>query len=110
MRREACAGSRLDSEPAHERLSAMVAGANRDARIVQYGGGVVRMNPVDIEADDSGAVFWPVDCDARNGAKRIAGLCNQCAFMRMDRVERQLFDPVDCRVKADRPDDMRRPC
>ena len=48
MRREARPRRRRHSERLHQRLRAMMAGADRDARIVQYGGGVVRMHPVDI--------------------------------------------------------------
>src|SRR3954471_6234358 len=79
VRREARAGGRLDAEPAHQWLSAMVAGADGDARIVQYGGGVVRVHPVDVEADDSGGILGPVERDARNIGERTAGFGNERA-------------------------------
>src|SRR5690242_19462581 len=107
MRREACAGSRLDSEPAHERLSAMVAGADSDARIIQYGGGVVRMNPVDIEADDACGILRAVDRDSVNSAQRLTGLVDKRAFVGVDRIERQIPDPVDRGVEPDSADDVR---
>ena len=43
----------------HQRLGAMMAGADRDALVVQYGADVVRMHPLDREADDPGAVLGP---------------------------------------------------
>ena len=57
VRREARARGRGDAEQVHQRLRAMMAGADRDALVVQYGADVVRMNPVEREADDSGAVL-----------------------------------------------------
>src|SRR5205085_8666330 len=86
----------------------MVAGTDSDARVVQYGGRVVRMNPVDVEADDSGAVLRPVKRDSRDGGKGRSRLRNKRGFMRMDGVQRQLFDPVDRSVQANGPDDVRR--
>jgi cysteine desulfurase/selenocysteine lyase len=74
VRREARPRRPLDSEPAHQGLSAVMAGANGDARIIQYGGRVVRVNPVDVEAHDSGAVLGAVECDAGDGGERRARL------------------------------------
>ncbi len=97
-----------DAEHFHQRLRAMVAGADRDARIVQYGGGVVRVHPLDVEADDSGAVLGAVKRHAADAAKRRAALGDQRAFVRVDRIERELLDPVDRGVQPDRADDVRR--
>ena len=69
----------------HQRLGAMVAGADRDARIVQYGGDVVRMHPVDVEADDPGAVLGAVQghaADARAARRGIrATSAASCAWI-----------------------------
>ena len=43
---------RRDAEPLHQRLRAVVAGAHRDARAVDDGRDVVRVQPVDAERDD----------------------------------------------------------
>ncbi len=85
----------------------MVAGADGDAPIVQYGAGVVRVHPVDIEADDPRAVLRPVEGDSRDVAECLARLGDQRAFVRMDRVERQFLDPIDRGLQPDRADDVR---
>src|SRR3546814_19259117 len=43
----------------HQRLGAMVPGADRHARLVQYGADVMRMRAVDRKADDAGSVLRP---------------------------------------------------
>src|SRR3954453_10601578 len=90
VRREARAGGRLDAEPAHQGLRAMVAGADGDARIVQYGGGVVRVHPIDVEADDPGAVPGPVNGDAADITESVTAFGDERAFMGVNRVERKL--------------------
>src|SRR5690348_791553 len=85
----------------------MMAGANRDTRIIQYGGGVVRMHPVDVEADDSGAVFRPVDADSADARERRTAFRDQRAFVRVNRVEAEALRPVDGSVKPDGADDVR---
>ena len=62
----------------------MMAGAHGDARIVQYGGGVVRMHPIDVEADDPGAVLRPEERDSLDARKRRAAFGDQGAFVRVD--------------------------
>ena len=74
MRREARPRGRFDAEPAHQRLRAVMAGADGDARVIQYGGDVVRMHPVDVEADDSGAVLRAIEGDAGNAPKALSGI------------------------------------
>ena len=73
-------------EHGHQRLRAMVSGADRDARVIQDGGGVVRVHPVDVEANDPGRVLGAVERDAGDGGKRAAALGDQRAFVRVDRV------------------------
>ena len=65
----------------------MMPGANRDARVIQYGGSVVRMHPVDIEADDARAVLRAVDRDAANTRQRRPAFRDQRALMRVLGVE-----------------------
>ena len=109
MRGEARARGRLDAKHAHQRLSAMVTGADGDARIVQYGGRVVRVHPVDVEADDAGAALGAVEGNAVDAAQRLARFGDERAFVRVDRVEREVLDPVDRGVQPDRADDVRSP-
>src|SRR5438128_2790573 len=44
-----------DAEPGHQRLTAVVPGADRDALPVEDLGDVVRMDALDVERDDPGA-------------------------------------------------------
>src|SRR5438045_5646929 len=85
----------------------MMPGADGDARIVQYGGGVVGMHPIDVEADDPGGVFRSVERDSTDTAQCVAALRDQSAFVRVDRTERKLLDPIHRRVEPDRTDDVR---
>ena len=79
----------------------MVAGANGDARIVQYGGGVVRMHPVDIKADDPGAVRRPVQGHSADRLQRRAAVGDQRILVRVNGVVKtnaghtNLGDPLD---------------
>ena len=77
----------------HQRLRAMVTGADRDARIVQYGGGVVRVHPLDVEADDSGAVVGAVERHAADARQRVAAFGDQRGFVRVDRVDAEILRP-----------------
>src|SRR5690606_4541988 len=43
----------------HQRLRAMVPGADRDVLFVQYGAQIVGVNPVERETDDPGGVIGP---------------------------------------------------
>ena len=54
---EARARRRRDAEPRHQRLRAVVAGADRDALPVEHLRDVVRVDPVDVERDDPGAAL-----------------------------------------------------
>ena len=56
----------------HQRLGAVVPGADRDVVLVQYGAEVVRMHPVKRETDDTGAVLWPEQRHIVAAAQRIA--------------------------------------
>src|SRR5688500_2996903 len=87
----------------------MVAGADGDALVVQYGADVVRMHPLDGEADDAGAVLRPEQSDAVDPPQRLAALADQRGFMRLDGVEPDALHPGDRRVQPDRADDMRGP-
>src|SRR3954469_8437246 len=62
-----------DAELAHQRLAAVVAGADADAVEVEELGDVVRVNALDVEADDPGAAVRrrPVEGDARDLAELL---------------------------------------
>ena len=88
----------------------MVAGADGDALVVQYGADVVRMHPLDREADDAGAFLGPEQAHAVDPPQRLAAFADQGGFVRMDGVEANALHPVDRRVQPDGADDMRRSC
>src|SRR5439155_16189568 len=57
-----------DAELGHQRLAAVVAGADRDAVHVQHLRHVVRVDALEVEGDDPGAALRrrPVEADARD--------------------------------------------
>jgi hypothetical protein len=71
----------------HQRLSAVMPGADRNAPkvligLVQDSAEVVRMHPGHRKADDSGAVFWPeqvTEFRRRNSARSTATSAASCA-------------------------------
>jgi hypothetical protein len=54
----------------HQRLRAMVPGADRDTFLVQYGAEIVRMHPIERETDDAGRILRPEQRDVVDGAQR----------------------------------------
>src|SRR3546814_13629619 len=59
----------VDAEMRHQRLGAMMAGADRHLALIQYGADVVGMNPLDREADDPGRILRPEQADAFQGGE-----------------------------------------
>src|SRR5690606_9351904 len=91
---EARPRGRLDAERGHQRLGAMMPGADRDAAFVQYGADVVGMNPFDGEADDAGAVLRPEQGERIDVVQRRARCAHQRRLVRRDRVQPDRFDIV----------------
>ena len=60
---ERCARRGAHTKPAHERLRAVMPGADRDALFVQYGADVVRMHPFHREGDDASCIFGAIERD-----------------------------------------------
>src|SRR5712691_5978947 len=56
-----------DAEPGHQRLAAVVSGANRDALPVEDLGDVVGMDVLDVEGDDPCALLRWRSADAHPG-------------------------------------------
>src|SRR3954454_9520089 len=96
-------GSR-DAELLHQRLAAVVAGADRNALQVEDLRDVVRMDVLEVERDDAGATIGgrAVEPDARHlrqAAERVGG---ELVLVRLDRVEPDSLEIVDRRAEADR--------
>src|SRR5204862_4941982 len=88
---------------------AMMAGADRDMLLVQYGADVVRMNPLDREADDAGRILGAEQAHRIEAAQGVARLADQGGLVGADRAEADAVDIVDRRVQADNADDVRSP-
>src|SRR3546814_2872224 len=61
----------------HQRLRAMVPGADRDPAFIQDSADVVRMNPRHRKTDDTGAVFGAEQSDAVLARQRLAQRADQ---------------------------------
>src|SRR3546814_1544423 len=92
----------------HQRLRAMVPGADRDPAFIQDSADVVRMNPRHRKTDDTGAVFGAEQSDAVLARQRLAQRADQRTFMRVDRSEEhtselqslmRISDAVFCLIK-----------
>ena len=74
------------SEDTHQRLSAMVSGANANVGLIEYLAEVVRMNAAKGERKCGAAklwIGWAVDCDviAKTGVQRVEYVCAQFDFV-----------------------------
>ena len=70
---------------------------------------IVRVDAVESEADDPGAVLRPKQRNSWHAAQRRARFGHKRALMGVDGVEPDPVDPIDCRVEADGAGDVRRP-
>ena len=68
---EARASGRLDAQRLHQRLRAMMAGADRHALFVQDSAEIVRMHPVDGKGDDARGIGRPEQPHAVDRAETI---------------------------------------
>ena len=94
---EARAIRRCDAEPGHQRLAAVVPGANGDAVHVEDLRDVVRMDAFDVERDDSRAPVRrrPVADEARHVGKPLERVDEQLALVLLDRSDADIGDVVD---------------
>src|SRR5205823_11796340 len=83
---EARARRRRNTETGHQRLCAVVAGADGNALPVEDLRDVVRVHVLELEADDarSAVCGWPEDADARDLGERVHRLHDQLALVRLD--------------------------
>src|SRR5690606_12771314 len=94
-----------DAEALHQWLRAVVAGANGDVLFVQDGPEIVRVNAVEREADDAGAVVGPEQAHVVHPSQRLAKLRDQRGLVGVDRVEADAGDVVASGGEPDRLDD-----
>src|SRR3546814_5517259 len=86
---------------AQQRLRAMMPGPYGNARFVQYGADIVRMNPLHLEREDARRILRPEDADAVEAFQRCPRFADQRAFMGVDRVQPDGLHIVDRRRQAD---------
>src|SRR5690606_28739006 len=92
----------------HQRLCAVVPGADRDVFLIQYGAEIVRVNPAHRETYDSGAVGGAEQRHIVHSVKRLAQMPDERAFVRVDAREPYAFDVIAGRGEADGLDDRGR--
>src|SRR2546423_9768257 len=95
---------RGDSELLHQRLAAVVSGADRHALHVENLGDVVRVDAVDVERHDAGAALgrWSVERDARDVGQPPQCVRRELVLVSLDRIEADAREIVDGRAEADR--------
>ena len=99
---EARARGRGDAEASHQRLGAVVAGADGDALPVEDLRDVVRMDPGDVERDDPGTPLdgRPEDADPVELGELGQRVLGQLVLVPLDRVEADLVEVVDRDAEA----------
>src|SRR5262245_41927544 len=109
---EAGAVRRGDAELAHERLAAVVAGADRDAVEVEELGDIVRVRALDVEADDAGALLSrrAVERDARDLAEPIERVPGEEVLVGLDGLEPDGLEILDRGAEPDGLGHRRRSC
>src|SRR5262249_21877105 len=104
-----CAGGGWDAEAFHERLCAVMAGADGDALFVQDRADIVRMNAVEDEGDSPGALLGRADqANARNRGELLGRVFEQALLMSMNGVDAKGLDVVDGGAQTDGAGDVRR--
>ena len=95
-----------DTEAAHQRLGAMVAGADGNALAVQQRGDVVSVDAVHGEGDDAAPVLGGAEnAQALDAGQDVQGVVGQSPFMRGNGVEADCLDVIDGGAEADGFDD-----
>ena len=109
VERQRRAAGRRHAEELHQRMRAMVAGADRDAFQVEQGGQVVRMRAFDQEADHRRLVRRGAeDAQAVDLAQLLGEVRQQFCFARLDVGHAERVEVVDRRAEADEAGDVRR--
>ncbi len=94
----------------HQRLRAMMPGADGDIFLIQYGADIVRMHPLDLEREDAGAVLRAKQADAVDGRQRLARLAHQRDLMGVDHGDPDRLHIIDRGGKAERFGDRGSAC
>ena len=108
---EARAQRAPDAEALHQRLGAVMPGADRDAPLVEQRGAVVRVDPLDVERDDRAldlGVPRPVHRDAGDRRERVEALRGDRLLVGGHARHAELVEVLDGGVEADGGRDRRR--
>ena len=107
--REAGARGAVQTEPVHQRLGAVMAGAHRDALAIQQRRHVVRMRPIQRERHHAAAILRPAqDVHALDRVEPRQRVIDQRCLMRGDRVVADRLHVIDRRLQSDAFQDRRR--
>src|SRR3954469_9144127 len=101
---EAGAVRRRNAKLLHQRLAAVVAGADCNAFAVEDLRDVVRMDPFDVEGDDPGSPVGrgAVGLHPRQLGQLLEAVGGELVLVLLDRFQADLADVVDCGPEADR--------
>ena len=75
------------AEAGHQRLAAMVAGADGDTHLVDQGAEVVVVDAVEVEGEGADAVFGAVEADAVDRGERLGGCADELGLVLGEDVE-----------------------
>src|SRR6185312_10006196 len=105
------ARGRADAEAAHQRLRAVMSGADADAGAVGELGDVVRVDAVDRERRERAAtlgVAWPDDPQPGNLGQPLEHVCGERALVIAHTLHTERVEVADGRTEPDRLGDRRR--
>src|ERR671930_1251676 len=92
------------AEPRHQRLAAVVTGADRDALGIEHPRDVVWMDALDVEGHDSGAAVgrWSVEHDPGDLSEALERDRRELLLVRLDRLDPDRGQVVDRGSEPDR--------
>ncbi len=101
---------RRDAEPRHQRLAAVVPGADRDPVHVEHLCDVVRVHALDVERHDPSPPLGsrPVTDEAGDVREPFERVDQELALVALDRIEPDVGDVVDRRAESHRFSDRLR--
>src|SRR6516225_6619617 len=108
---DAGTGRGRDVEALHQRLRAVMPRADGDALRVKDLGDVVRVDALDVEAEDARPVgrLGAVLGDVLDAVQHVVGIRGEGVLMRLDRVEADVLQVCGSRAEGDRLSDRGRP-
>ena len=97
-----------DAEARHQRLAAMVAGADGDAHLVHQRAEIVVVDALDIEGKRARPVGRAVETDPGNRRQRVGGGADEALFMLLDRAQADAVHEIEGGSEGDGALDVRR--